>query len=137
MIVVVETGNLRIRAWLALRHCVREHLGIMDHDRAAWVRTSLTPWDITAVRFGAGAVILLPYLLRKGLSSIALDGWDWRRLLQAAGHRWCWFPVVVCYSRRQDTPRRYLRLSYPCLPRSWLLSCSATPSLFPNGSGSY
>ena len=41
---------------------------------ASWIvaarlglRTSLTPWDITAIRFGVAGLILLPYLLKKGL----------------------------------------------------------------------
>src|SRR5271170_872562 len=33
---LAETNSLRIHAWLALRPCVREHLGVMDRDRAAW-----------------------------------------------------------------------------------------------------
>jgi drug/metabolite transporter (DMT)-like permease len=32
------------------------------------LRTSLTPWDITAIRFAVAGVIVLPYLLRKGLA---------------------------------------------------------------------
>ena len=38
------------------------------------VRTSLTPWDVAAVRFGVAGVLLLPYLMRKGL---ALDRLGW------------------------------------------------------------
>jgi len=38
------------------------------------IRTSLTPWDITAIRFGVAGLILLPYLLKKGL---ALDRLGW------------------------------------------------------------
>ncbi len=48
---------------------------------AAWVvavrlgiRTSLKPWDITAIRFGVAGLILLPYLLKKGL---AIDRLGW------------------------------------------------------------
>jgi drug/metabolite transporter (DMT)-like permease len=48
---------------------------------AAWIlavrlgiRTSLTPWDITAIRFGVAGLILLPYLLKKGL---AVDRLGW------------------------------------------------------------
>src|SRR5580704_12716613 len=33
---LVETANLRIHTWLALRHCGRELLGVMDRGRAAW-----------------------------------------------------------------------------------------------------
>lgn len=48
---------------------------------ASWVvavrfglRTNLTAWDITAIRFGVAGVILLPYLLKKGL---AVDRLGW------------------------------------------------------------
>jgi drug/metabolite transporter (DMT)-like permease len=51
---------------------------------AAWVvavrlgiRTSLKPWDITAIRFGVAGLILLPYLLGKGL---AVDRLGWMGL---------------------------------------------------------
>lgn len=38
------------------------------------LRTSLTPWDIAAVRFAVAGLLLLPYVLRKGL---ALDRLGW------------------------------------------------------------
>ncbi len=38
------------------------------------VRTSLTPWDIAAIRFAVAGILLLPYLLRRGL---ALDRLGW------------------------------------------------------------
>jgi drug/metabolite transporter (DMT)-like permease len=38
------------------------------------VRTSLTPWDIVAIRFGVAGALLLPYLFRRGL---ALDRLGW------------------------------------------------------------
>ncbi|HWB49206.1 MAG TPA: DMT family transporter [Stellaceae bacterium] len=38
------------------------------------IRTSLTPWDITAIRFGVAGLLLLPYLLKKGLAFDRL-GW--------------------------------------------------------------
>lgn len=41
------------------------------------IRTSLTPWDITAIRFGVAGLILLPYLLKKGL---AVDRLGWMGL---------------------------------------------------------
>src|SRR3954453_7113262 len=31
------------------------------------LRSSLTPWDITAIRFGVAGVVLLPLLVRRGL----------------------------------------------------------------------
>src|SRR5262249_52523053 len=41
------------------------------------IRTSLAPWDITAIRFGVAGLILLPYLLKKG---IAVDRLGWAGL---------------------------------------------------------
>jgi drug/metabolite transporter (DMT)-like permease len=48
---------------------------------ASWVvavrlglRTSLTPWDITAIRFGVAGLILLPYLMKQGLAVDRLGG---------------------------------------------------------------
>lgn len=38
------------------------------------IRTSLQPWDIVAIRFGVAGLILLPYLLKKGL---AVDRLGW------------------------------------------------------------
>lgn len=41
------------------------------------IRTNLAPWDITAIRFGVAGLILLPYLLKKGL---AVDRLGWAGL---------------------------------------------------------
>jgi len=41
------------------------------------IRTSLAPWDIVAIRFGVAGLILLPYLLKKGL---AIDRLGWTGL---------------------------------------------------------
>jgi hypothetical protein len=38
------------------------------------VRTSLTPWDVAAIRFGTAGVLPLPYLVKKGLALERL-GW--------------------------------------------------------------
>jgi drug/metabolite transporter (DMT)-like permease len=38
------------------------------------IRTSLTPWDIVAIRSGVAGLILLPFLLKKGLAADRL-GW--------------------------------------------------------------
>jgi drug/metabolite transporter (DMT)-like permease len=38
------------------------------------LRTSLTPWDIAALRFGVAGLLLVPYLLREGLALERL-GW--------------------------------------------------------------
>jgi drug/metabolite transporter (DMT)-like permease len=38
------------------------------------VRTSLTPWDVAAIRFAVAGLLLLPYAWRKGLALERL-GW--------------------------------------------------------------
>jgi drug/metabolite transporter (DMT)-like permease len=48
------------------------------------LRTSLTPWDIVALRFGVAGVILLPYLLRQGIGRDRL-GWGWLAVLALGG----------------------------------------------------
>jgi hypothetical protein len=41
------------------------------------IKISLQPWDIVAIRFGVAGLILLPYLLKKGL---AIDRLGWAGL---------------------------------------------------------
>jgi drug/metabolite transporter (DMT)-like permease len=60
------------------------------------LRSSLTPWDIAAIRFGVAGLLLTPYLIQRG---IALDRLGWigvaalvlggapTVLLANAGHR--------------------------------------------------
>jgi drug/metabolite transporter (DMT)-like permease len=38
------------------------------------VRTSLTPWDVAAIRFAVAGVLLLPYLVKRGIAADRL-GW--------------------------------------------------------------
>jgi len=54
------------------------------------VRTSLTPSDVAAIRFGVAGVLLLPYLLKRGL---ALDRLGWTGL--AAIATGCGAPMVL------------------------------------------
>ena len=54
------------------------------------LKTSLTPWDITAIRFAVAGLIVLPYLLRKGL---AIDRLGWIGL--AAILLGCGAPMVL------------------------------------------
>jgi drug/metabolite transporter (DMT)-like permease len=54
------------------------------------VRTSLTPWDVAAIRFGTAGLLLLPYLMKKGL---ALDRLGWIGL--AAISVGCGAPMVL------------------------------------------
>ena len=54
------------------------------------VTTGLTPWDVAAIRFAVAGVILLPYLLRRGL---ALDRLGWQGV--AAIAIGCGAPMVL------------------------------------------
>jgi hypothetical protein len=54
------------------------------------IRTSLTPWDIAAIRFTVSGSLLLPYVIRKGL---ALDRLGWTGL--AAVVAGCGAPMVL------------------------------------------
>jgi drug/metabolite transporter (DMT)-like permease len=54
------------------------------------VRTSLTPWDVAAIRFAVAGVVLSPYLMRRGL---ALDRLGWTGV--AAIVAGCGAPMVL------------------------------------------
>ena len=54
------------------------------------VRTSLTPWDVAAIRFSVAGVLLLPYLKKRGL---ALDRLGWKGV--AAVVAGCGAPMVL------------------------------------------
>lgn len=54
------------------------------------VRTSLTPWDVAAVRFAVAGVLLAPYLLRHGL---ALDRLGWAGVASITAG--CGAPMVL------------------------------------------
>lgn len=54
------------------------------------VRTSLTPWDIAAIRFTVAGVLLAPFLARKGL---ALDRLGWTGVLSIVAG--CGAPMVL------------------------------------------
>lgn len=54
------------------------------------VRTSLTPWDVAAIRFGVAGLLLLPYVMSKGL---ALERLGWIGL--AAIVIGCGVPMVL------------------------------------------
>ncbi len=54
------------------------------------VQTSLTPWDVAAIRFSVAGLLLLPYLRRKGL---ALDRLGWTGV--AAIVMGCGAPMVL------------------------------------------
>src|SRR5262245_64810233 len=54
------------------------------------VRTSLTPWDVAAIRFAVAGMLLLPYLIGRGL---ALDRLGWIGV--AAVVMGCGAPMVL------------------------------------------
>src|SRR5437763_1975020 len=54
------------------------------------VSTSLTPWDVAAIRFAVAGVCLLPYLLKRGL---AVDRLGWTGV--AAIAIGCGAPMVL------------------------------------------
>jgi drug/metabolite transporter (DMT)-like permease len=54
------------------------------------IRTGLTPWDITAIRFAVSGSLLLPYVIRKGL---ALERLGWTGLAAIASG--CGAPMVL------------------------------------------
>jgi hypothetical protein len=54
------------------------------------IRTSLTPWDITAIRFVVSGSLLLPYVIRKGLAFERL-GWTGLAAIVAG----CGAPMVL------------------------------------------
>jgi drug/metabolite transporter (DMT)-like permease len=67
------------------------------------LKSSLSPWDITAIRFGVAGLLLLPFLLR--------TGWHWTASARSgsppscseAVRRWCWSPMRGSCSRRPRT----------------------------------
>lgn len=54
------------------------------------VKTSLTPWDVAAIRFTVAGILLLPYLARRG---IALDRLGWTGVMAIIAG--CGAPMVL------------------------------------------
>jgi drug/metabolite transporter (DMT)-like permease len=54
------------------------------------IRTNLTPWDITAIRFAVSGTLLLPYVIRKGF---ALERLGWAGLATVVAG--CGAPMVL------------------------------------------
>jgi drug/metabolite transporter (DMT)-like permease len=75
------------------------------------IRTSLAAWDITAIRFGVAGLILLPYLLKKGL---ALDrlGWTGVAAIMLGGGA---PTVLVAYGGLLFTPAAHAASLYTAL----------------------
>src|SRR5947209_17442266 len=68
------------------------------------LRTSLTPWDIAALRFGVAGVLLLPYILNKGLALKRL-GWIGLAAIVLGGGA----PVLLAHGGLQFRPAAHAR----------------------------
>ena len=75
------------------------------------IRTSLTPWDIAAIRFAVAGLVLLPYLLKKGLAVDRL-GWAGVAAIMVGGGA----PMVlVSYGGLQFAPAAQAASLYTAL----------------------
>jgi drug/metabolite transporter (DMT)-like permease len=72
------------------------------------VQASLTPWDITAIRFGVAGVVLLPYLLKKGFAIDRLGGWGVAAIMLGGGAPM----VLVSYLGLLFAPARHAASLY-------------------------
>ena len=75
------------------------------------IRTSLTPWDITAIRFGVAGLILLPYLLKKGFAVDRLGGMGLAAILLGGGAPM----VLVAYGGLLFAPAAHAASLYTAL----------------------
>jgi drug/metabolite transporter (DMT)-like permease len=75
------------------------------------IRTSLTPWDITAIRFGVAGLILLPYLLKKGFAVNRLGGMGLAAILLGGGAPM----VLVAYGGLLFAPAAHAASLYTAL----------------------
>ncbi|MBV8392804.1 MAG: DMT family transporter [Alphaproteobacteria bacterium] len=85
---------------------------------ASWVvavrlglRTSLTPWDITAIRFGVAGLILLPYLLKRGLAVDRLGGTGLAAIILGGGAPM----VLLSYGGLRFAPAAHAACLYTAL----------------------
>jgi len=72
------------------------------------LRTSLTPWDIAALRFGVAGVLLLPYLLNKGLA-LKRIGWIGLAAIVLGGGA----PVLLANAGLQFAPAAHAGALFP------------------------
>src|SRR5262249_53188858 len=75
------------------------------------LRTNLTPWDITAIRFAVAGLVLLPYLLKKGLAVDRLGGWGLAAIMVGGGAPM----VLVSYGGLQFAPAAHAASLYTAL----------------------
>ena len=72
------------------------------------LRTSLTPWDIAALRFGVAGLLLLPYVMRRGLALERL-GWIGLAAIVIGGGA----PVLLANAGLLFAPARMRARSFP------------------------
>lgn len=72
------------------------------------LRTSLSPWDIAAVRFAAAGLLLLPYLLSKGLALERLGWTGWAAIVLGGGA-----PVLLSNAGLLFAPAAHAGALYP------------------------
>ncbi|MGH7315725.1 MAG: DMT family transporter [Candidatus Rokuibacteriota bacterium] len=72
------------------------------------LRTSLTPWDIAAVRFGVAGLLLLPYLLTRGIALERL-GWTGVAAIVLGGGA----PVLLSNAGLRFAPAAHAGALYP------------------------
>jgi len=72
------------------------------------LRTNLTPWDIAALRFGVAGVLLLPYILNKGLALKRL-GWIGLAAIVLGGGA----PVLLANAGLQFAPAAHAGALFP------------------------
>jgi drug/metabolite transporter (DMT)-like permease len=72
------------------------------------LRTSLTPWDIAALRFGVAGLLLLPYVLNKGFALERL-GWTGLAAIVVGGGA----PVLLANAGLQFAPAAHAGALFP------------------------
>lgn len=72
------------------------------------LRTSLTPWDIAALRFGVAGLLMLPYVLRHGLAIDRL-GWSGLAAIVLGGAA----PVLLANSGLMFAPAAHAGALFP------------------------
>jgi drug/metabolite transporter (DMT)-like permease len=72
------------------------------------LQTSLTPWDIAVLRFGVAGLLLLPYILNKGLALKRL-GWIGLSAIVVGGGA----PVLVANAGLQFAPAAHAGALFP------------------------
>jgi len=72
------------------------------------LRTSLSPWDIAAIRFAAAGLLLLPYVLSRGLAFERLGWTGWAAVVLGGGA-----PVLLSNAGLLFAPAAHAGALYP------------------------